>query len=180
MPKTFNLSSSGALSNEMTRSFLNRLAKQYEIFQSRWFTIVLGLSKMINATVLMSLYGWRRTWDEKFPICLIFVILSSLTYLAEYAIGFFWWPNWKRTLYMTKGNSKLILCADTPFYSATYHIQLFVTKSTSFFQRLPDPAVDETFNFEDFFTENGSFLEDLWVTKSDQMIQKALSKAKTA
>jgi hypothetical protein len=180
MPKTFNLSSAGALSNEMTRSFVNRLAKQYGIFQSRWFTIVLGLSKMINATVLMSLYGWRRSWDEKFPICLAFVILSTLTYLAEYGIGFFWWPNWKKTLYITGSDSKLILCADSPFYSSTYHIQLFVTKSTSFFQRLPAPSVDETFNFEDFFTANGSFLEDQWVIKSDQMITKAIKKPKTA
>jgi hypothetical protein len=180
MPTKFNLSSPNALGNEMIRSLVARLTKQHGIYQSRWFLLLIGCSKILNATVLMLLYMWHRTWDEKFSICIFFVVLSCLTYLAEGGVGLVWWPGWRKTFYKPHNNAGFVLCTKNPFYSDRYQIRLYVTPSTSLFQRLPEPVVNEEFTFPEFFTESGYFLEDKWTIKVDQMVKKLLAQPSAA
>jgi hypothetical protein len=123
----------------------------------------------------MVLYLWRRTWDEKFWICLTFVIISSLTYLVEYGLGWFWWPNFRAIFWRPDSSTWLILCSHSPFYSGEYHITLHLSATGSFFERLEAPVVDETVPFSEFFTTSGFMIEHAWHEKCKQMIAKALA-----
>jgi hypothetical protein len=159
----------------MNDILIDRLATHHKVYQSRWLTILIGVSKILNATILMLLYIWRRTWDQKFWICLTFVILSSLTYAIEYGLGWFWWPNFRAIFWRSDSPTWLILCAHSPFYSGSYHITLHVSGTGSFFERLKPPVVDEIVSFSEIFTTSGFMIESIWHEKCKQMIAKALA-----
>jgi hypothetical protein len=178
-PATYNIYSSGQLVRRMNDILIDKLASQYKIYQSRWLTLLIGISKILNATILMLLYGWKRTWDEKFWICVTFVFISSLTYFVEYALGWFWWPNFRATFWRTNNPGRLILCSHSPFYSGAYHITFHISKSGSFFEKLAPPVVDETVPFSDIFTEGGFMLEHVWHEKCKHFIGKALTGLQT-
>jgi hypothetical protein len=154
---------------------IDKLAKQHKTYESRWLTFVLGISKIINATVLMSLYGWRVEWDRKFNVCLAFVLLTLVTYGIEWGLDVVWWTNWRGTFWRENHNTKLIVCAHSPFYSGTFHITMFLKNSGTFFQKLGKPVVDETYDFTQFFTEGGLFLEDAWKVHCDKLIARSLN-----
>jgi hypothetical protein len=174
-PAHYNIYGSGQLVRRMNDILIDKLASQYKIYQSRWLTILIGVSKIINATVLMLIYGWRRTWEDKFWICLGFVIFASLTYAVEYGLGWLWWPNFRAIFWRTDNPTKLILCSHSPFYSGTFAIKFYVCATGSFFQRLGAPVVDEVVPFSEIFTEGGLMLEHVWHEKCKQLISKALA-----
>jgi len=160
----------------MNEVLINKFA-EFKYFQSRWLTILIGLSKIFHAAALMWLYMWSVSWDEKFSHALFFVSTASLTYFVEYGITHFWWPNYIGTF--TKDgneNKNLIVCAHTPFYSGKYHISVYVKEKTTFFQRLGAPVVESSFGFEEFFTESGFMLENIWKQKVDSIFNQAISK----
>jgi hypothetical protein len=123
----------------------------------------------------MTLYGWAVDWDRKFNICLVFVIFSCVVYGIEFGLDVVWWPNWRGTFWQENGEMKFIICAHSPFYSGDFHITIFVKRSGSFFQKLGNPVLDETFSFTEFFTESGYFLEGKWQEKCDILVKKALA-----
>jgi hypothetical protein len=172
----YNLYSAPALVRRMNDILVEKLASQYKVYQSRWLTITIGLSKILNATILMLLYAWRVGWDQKFTICVTFVVLSCLTYAVEYGLSWFWWPNYRATLSKSDSTNRLVLCSHSPFFSGTYHLTFHLLKSGSFFQRLPPPLVEETIPFAELFTEGGYMLEHLWQERCVKLINRALSK----
>jgi hypothetical protein len=159
----------------MMDALIEKLAKNFHIYQSRWLTIFLGVSKMICATVLMLLYGWSVEWDRKFNICLMFVIFSCLVYGIEYGLDVVWWPHWRGTFWQENSEMKLIVCAHSPFYSGDFAISFYFKTSGTFFQRLGQPVLAKKFSFTDFFTEGGYFLQGKWEDKCDVLIKKVLA-----
>jgi hypothetical protein len=177
-PVRYNLASSAQLTRGLNTVLIARLASAHKFYESRWLTIAIGVSKMVNATVLMLLYMWRRTWDEKFVYCVTFVLITALTYLVEYGIGWFWWPHFRGIFWRPDDATRLVLCSHSPFYSGAYHISLHLSRTGSFFERLPPPVVEETIPFADLFTEGGLMLEHVWNERCKQLIARALA-AKT-
>ena len=151
-PTRFSTSSKGRLRKAMN-DVLKQEFSRNKVYMSPWFTIVIGVSKIVCATMLMLLYSWHMNWDQKFWSVLIFVIISGLTYLAEYGISWFWWPRYMGTFWKDGSDQRFIVCADSPFFSGEYKIEIYPTRSMTFFQKLGKPVVDETFKFEMLFTE---------------------------
>lgn len=170
----FNIYSPKNLTKGLNAVLIQQLAKKYNLYQSRWLIILIGISKMINATVLMMLYSWKKTWDEKFLICLFFVVLSCITYAAEYLIALLWWPRYMGTFWHETSPVKFIICAGSPSYSGKYKISFHKTNSTTFFQKLKKPVVEEEIEFSKYFTESGYMVTDEWRSKCNELIDRAL------
>ena len=169
----FSKSSKGRLRTAMN-DILREQLRNNKIYMSLWFKILIGVSKIICATVLMTLYAWHMDWNQKVVMVSVFVVISFLTYLAQYGVSWFWWPRYYGTFYRDESDQRFVICADSPGFSGEYKIEIFQTKSMSFFQKLGKPVVDETFPFEKFFTESGYFVVSDWRKECDRMIAVAL------
>lgn len=169
-----NLNSSNALMRQMN-DVLDRCMAVHKYYKSRWLKILIGISKMINATILMLLYGWRTDWNTKFNICLIFVTISCLTYLVEYGLSVFWWKNFYGIFSNDEKTTNYVVCTHSPFFTGKYHITIHKIESGSYFQSLPPPVVDETYDFCEYFTESGYFLRVQWKAKCEKLVARAFS-----
>lgn len=169
----YDLNNSKRLKRAMNEALIRRFA-HVSFYQSRWLVILIGISKIINAVVLMGLYMWQVPWEEKLSYCLFFVFYSCLTYFVEYGISVFWWPNYYRILQKDNVDKKFILCTSTPFYEGTFKVVIYLTNSTSYFQRLSNPIYDQTYTFTDYFTESGLMLSTQWEAECDRLIQAVL------
>lgn len=169
----YDINNSNRLKRAMNEALIRRFAHE-KFYQSRWLVIFIGISKIINAFVLMSLYLWPVPWDEKLSYCIFFVAYSCLTYFIEYGISVFWWPNYYRIVQKDGTNQKFILCTNSPFYSGNYQIKIYLTDSTSYFQRLREPIYQETYSFTKYFTESGFMLTKEWEAECDSLIKKVL------
>ncbi|OHT12235.1 hypothetical protein TRFO_18040 [Tritrichomonas foetus] len=169
----FDLTNANILKREMNSILVSQFAAQ-KAYQNRFLEIFIGVSKIINATALMSLYGWMVPWEKKLGLCLVFVFYSCLTYLIEYGLSIFWWPNYFATFEKEGSNQKFIVCTNVPFYSGDFHISIYLSKSASYFQRLSKPVVDETYSFTQFFTQSGYMITHDWESKCDEIIKKSI------
>ncbi|KAH0794553.1 hypothetical protein GPJ56_001578 [Histomonas meleagridis] len=168
----YNTTSSYTLRSTMDEILIKQFAA-VKIYRSRLLTILIGLLKIINAVALLLLYAWHVDWERKLPICIFFVILSCGVYAFEFLLSTVWWPNFIGLFSKENSNQKFIVCSGTPFYSGKYQIKIYQTQSGSYFQRLPEPVVDQTFEFTDYFTKSGYMIESEWRHKCDELIKKA-------
>lgn len=171
--RRYNLSSSRALCAKMNDVLIKEFA-EVKTYQSRWFTIFIGLMKILCATVLMLLYMWHVEWSRKLGICIVFVVLSVLVYAAEYGLGWIWWPNYLGTFWRDGDSRRIVVCAHAPFYSGRYNVKVYQLRSASFFQRLGAPIVDETYEFTEYFTKSGYMIEADWKQVCRQIVKKAM------
>lgn len=171
--RRYNLNSSRTLTAKMNDVLIKEFA-ELKIYQSRWFTIFVGLMKILCATVLMLLYMWHVEWSRKLNICILFVVLSIFVYVSEYGLGWLWWPNYLGTFWKDGDAKKFVVCAHSPFYSGKYQIKIYPVKSASYFQKLANPVVDEIFDFTDYFTKSGYMIEAEWKQRCKDLIKKAM------
>ena len=168
----YNTSSSNTLRSKMNEVLIKQFAS-VKIYQSRFLTILIGLLKIINAIALLMLYGWHVEWERKLPICIFFVAISCMVYAFDFLLSSVWWPNFIGLFEKENSNQKFIVCSNSPFYSGKYQIKIYQTQSGSYFQRLPKPVIDQTFEFTDYFTKSGYMIESEWRHKCDELIKKA-------
>jgi hypothetical protein len=172
--KKYNLNSGGALKAKLNAVLVKAFAeKQY--YQSMFLRISIGLSKIFHAVMLMYIYMVQATFREKMVISSILCATGCLTYLVDYGFSLFWWKGYFATFVRDNAQTRnLIVCAWNPWYSNIYHIRIYVRPSTSFFQMLGTPDIDEELIFSDYFTESGYCLDNKFMKKVDALIDQAL------
>ena len=163
-PKHYPLNNTPTLRNCLKDSLLHCLANDYKFYRSRALEIAIGLAKIIEAAVLMSIYLWHASWDKKlFPV-IFFVFLTLVTYGIQYGLGLIWWPHYIGTFTSTKyRNINLVVCLYSPFASGEIKLKIYQMPSTSYLQKLPaKPKAEFEGKFSDFFTVSGYFMESKW------------------
>jgi len=172
--KKFNLNSGGALKTKLN-SVLEKAFAEKQYYQSRFLKITIGLSKIFHAVMLMYIYMMQATLREKMAFSTILCVTGCLTYLVEYGFSFFWWKGYFATFVRDNAQTRnLIVCTWNPWYSNKYCIRIYVRPSTSFFQTLGMPDIDEELVFSDYFTESGYCLDNKFMKKAGALIDQAL------
>lgn len=169
----YNLNSAGTLRRRMNETLNLKLSK-HGYSMSHSFKILIGLSKIFHASILMYLYMLRKTWDEKFNMCLTFVITAGITYFIEYAISAFWWKDFFGKYSDKNGKKGVICCVGTPWYTGKYHIRVYIKQNLSYFQKLGNPVFDKTYEMTEYFTQSGYFLEQKWSREVEKILNESL------
>lgn len=174
MPARYSLTSAGSLRRKMNETLISEFGQQ-KYYQAQLLKYIIGISKIFHATALMYMYIRPVPWTEKYTINMILCITATLTYAIQYGISIVWWRNYYATFYReSTPNQNLIVCTHTPWYTGKYHIRIYLKPSTTFFQRLGKPLVDETLEFSDYFTESGYFLEPKFRSQVKKLFNDAL------
>ena len=175
--RKYKLYSSKALKNALDDVLAHAFAEK-KYFRSRAFQIVLGLSKIVNATILFMIYLAKKPFEEKILPCCVFVGITLIFYLIEYGLSFVWWPNYYAIFSKDVAAESYIVCTSTGFYSGKYKISFHPTLTGSYLERLKPAILEEEFPLSDFFTESGYMLQDQWRDKCLHMISTVIANQK--